>query len=395
MKIDQRNLKSIFNSGRVNLLIFLMAGLLIFSGIGSLAIAKQDSAADHPVKTSGVGVLAPSTFADVAQDASPAVINISTTRVTKGASFQFQGPSGMQRPFEDFFEKFFGQNGPSGEYKQKALGSGFIIDPSGLAITNNHVVEGASEIMVKTADGKEFKAEVMGRDPKTDLALIKIDAKQKFPYLALGDSQKIRTGDWVVAIGNPFGLEHTVTSGILSAKGRTIGAGPYDDFLQTNASINPGNSGGPLLNLNGEVIGINTAIIPYGQGIGFAIPSNMAKNIVSQLKSGGKVVRGWLGVYIQELTPELAKAFDLEENHGVLVADVSKDSPADHAGLERGDIITSFNGRPIKESSELPAVVANTPIGEKVEVKAIRKGKDKTFEVKIAELQEDKMALAK
>ena len=240
------------------------------------------------------------------------------------------------------------------------------------------------------SDERELHAEILGRDPKTDLALIKIKGDEgPFPYLELGDSTKTRIGDWVLAIGNPFGLESTVTAGILSARGRSIGAGPYDDFLQTDASINPGNSGGPLLNLDGEVIGINTAIVAGGQGIGFAIPTVLAKGIVTQLRDKGRVVRGWLGVMIQKVTPELAKSFDLESEEGALVADVAPGGPAEKAGLKRGDVIVGFNGREIKEWSDLPTIVAGTPVGAEVEVKVIREGKEKAFEVTLGELKDD------
>ena len=329
----------------------------------------------------------PSTFADVVDKAAPAVVNISTEKTVKSTGVPFRGGPGD--PFQEFFEKFFGGRPPMGDHKETSLGSGFIVDPSGLIITNNHVVEDADDIKVNMSDKKEYEAKILGRDPKTDLALIKIEGNGSFPYLKLGDSSAVRIGDWVVAIGNPFGLDQTVTSGILSARGRAIGAGPYDDFLQTDASINPGNSGGPLLNLDGEVIGINTAMVRGGENIGFAIPANMAKSIVAQLRDKGKVVRGWLGVMIQKVTPELAKSFNLDTENGALVADVTPSSPADEAGLKRGDVIVKFNDRDIKEMSELPTVVADTPVGGTAKVTAIRDGKTKTFSVKIGELKDD------
>ena len=329
----------------------------------------------------------PATFADVVEKASPAVVNISTEKMVKSGGTPF--PGGPGDPFQEFFEKFFGNRAPMGNHKETSLGSGFIIDPSGLIVTNNHVVDDADDIKVKMSDEKEYKAKVLGRDPKTDVALIKIDGNGKFPYLTLGDSSAVRIGDWVVAIGNPFGLDHTVTTGILSARGRAIGAGPYDDFLQTDASINPGNSGGPLLNLDGEVIGINTAMVRGGQNIGFAIPANMVKSIVDQLREKGKVVRGWLGVMIQKVTPELAKSFNLDNQNGALVADVTPGSPAAEAGLKRGDVIVKFNDHDIKEMSELPTVVAATPVGSTAKATVIRNGKTKTFNIKIAELKDD------
>ena len=338
--------------------------------------------------------LTPETFADIAQKYSPAVVNISTQKTFKGKTSrrEFFGPGPMPgpgEPFWDFFEKFFPEM--PREYTQRSLGTGFIIDPKGLVITNEHVVKNADKIKVKMAgqDGKEYTATVKGRDPQTDIALLQIDAKETFPSLTLGDSDKIRVGDWVVAIGNPFGLGHTVTQGIISAKGRIIGAGRYDNFLQTDAAINPGNSGGPLLNLEGEVVGINTAIVATGQGIGFAIPANMVKNIIEQLETKGKVIRGMLGVQVQVVTPEIAKAFGISEPRGALVAEVHPDTPAEKAGLKREDIIIEYNGQPIKEMNELPRLVAATPPGTKTTVKVLRNGKEMTFPITVTELKEE------
>lgn len=336
----------------------------------------------------------PKSFADLAEKVKPAVVNISTTTTVRipGSPFRhFFGPD-ENDPFRDFFRNFFGDI-PDRELKQQSLGSGFIIDRDGFIITNNHVVQGADEIKVKLVDGREFKARVVGRDPKTDLALIKISSFFKdLPTLSLGDSDSIRVGDWVIAVGNPFGLEHTVTQGIISARGRALGSGPYDDFLQTDAPINPGNSGGPLVNLKGEVVGINSAIIAGGQGIGFAIPSNMAKSIIPQLKEKGKVIRGWIGVSIQTVTPEIAQAFGLKEPEGALVADVTPGGPAESGGIRRGDIIISFNGKEIKHLNELPMVVADTPVGKTVDVKLIRNGKEMTLKVTVAEMTEARLA---
>ncbi|NIA10889.1 MAG: Do family serine endopeptidase, partial [Nitrospiraceae bacterium] len=266
---------------------------------------------------------------------------------------------------------------------------GFIIDPAGYILTNNHVVSKADKIVVKLNSGKEYKAKVVGADPKTDVALIKIKADKKLPAVALGDSDKIRVGDWVVAIGNPFGLSHTVTAGIISARGRVIGSGPYDDFIQTDASINPGNSGGPLIAMDGRVIGINTAIIASGQGIGFAIPINMAKKILPQLKKTGHVVRGWLGVYIQDITPELAKKFGLkEQKKGVLVSKVFEKSPAKDGGVKQGDIILKFDDKPVHSSHELALVVSQTKVGKKVSVEISRDGKTITLDVKVGTRKE-------
>jgi serine protease Do len=350
--------------------------------------------------------LAPETFADLAQKASPAVVNISTEKTvksdrSKGQMREFFGqgpghgpsPFGQDDPFREFFDKFFGEMPKS--FKHRSLGSGFIIDPQGHIITNNHVVEGSDKIKVKLVGGKEYQATIKGRDPKTDLALIQITNPPKdLPFLVLGDSEAIRVGDWVLAVGNPFGLSHTVTQGIISAKGRVIGAGPYDNFLQTDASINPGNSGGPLLNLKGEVVGINTAILASGQGIGFATPSMMAKSVIPQLMSKGKVVRGMIGVQVQVVTPELAKSFGMPEPMGALVAEVNPGTPAEKAGLQREDIITDFNGHPIHEMNELPRLVAETAPGTAVTLKVLRKGKEKTFNLTITELKEERQAKA-
>ena len=345
-------------------------------------------------KKAGTEVIGfPQSFADLAEKVNPAVVNIRTTAVLKipGNPFrQFFGPE--EGPFGDFFHHFFG-NVPDQEMKQQSLGSGFIIDKDGYILTNNHVVEGAEEIKVKLADGREFKAKVVGRDSKTDLALIKISSLfRSLPVLPLGDSDTIRVGDWVIAIGNPFGLGHTVTQGIISATGRVIGSGQYDDYLQTDAPINPGNSGGPLIDMKGEVIGINSAIIASGQGIGFAIPSNMAKNVASQLREKGKVVRGWIGVTIQSVTPEIAQSFGLKEAKGALVADVVPGGPAEKAGMKRGDIIVTFNGKDIKNSTDLPRIVAETPVGKSVDVKIIRNGKEMAVKMTIEEMTEKRVA---
>lgn len=336
----------------------------------------------------------PQSFADLVDKVQPAVVNISTTTTVRVPGNPFQHFFGQNRhdPFEDFFENFFGAV-PDRELKQRSLGTGFIIDKSGLIITNNHVVEQADEIKVMLSDSREFKATVIGRDPKTDLALIKISSPfEKLPVLLLGDSDKIRVGDWVLAIGNPFGLEHTVTKGIISATGRVIGSGPYDNFLQTDAPINPGNSGGPLINLRGEVVGINTAIVPGGQGLGFAIPSNMAKTITSQLKDKGQVTRSWLGVSMQKVTPELATTFGRQDTHGALVTDVVPQSPAEHAGIKSGDIIVTFAGRNIKEVSDLSRIVAETPIDKDVVIKLFRAGKEVSLTVRLEEFSEAKIS---
>ena len=269
-----------------------------------------------------------------------------------------------------------------------------IISSDGYILTNNHVVEGAQEVEVTLNGGKEFKAQIVGRDPKTDLAIVKIDAGKSLPAANIGDSNALRVGDWVLAIGNPFGLNQTVTSGIVSAKGRVIGAGPYDDFIQTDASINPGNSGGPLFNMSGEVVGINTAIIAQGQGIGFAIPINTAKPLIPQLEAKGEVTRGYLGVNIQTVTPELASALRLEDPKGALVADVVPGGPADKAGIKRGDLIISYDGNSVGDSHDLPALVAATSVGKEVPMTVMRDGKEHKISARIARLESEGTKLA-
>jgi len=333
----------------------------------------------------------PNIFVDIVKAQKPAVVNISAAQITKEPSpKRFRGfgtPFERRDPFHDFFEKFF-ENTPRGDMKKKSLGSGFIVDQEGYILTNSHVIENAEEITVHLDDDKEYKARIIGDDPKTDIALIKIDQRDPLPVAKMGDSDKLEVGEWVIAIGNPFGFTQTVTVGVVSAKGRVINAGPYDNFIQTDASINPGNSGGPLLNLKGEVIGINTAIIATGQGIGFAIPINMAKNILEDLKMQGSVVRGWIGVMIQKITPELIKAFKIREIQGAYVSDVIKDSPADKAGVRRGDIITAFDGKPVQSVEQLPRIVADTRPGRVISADIVRDGVEKHLKIKIEKLAE-------
>jgi len=337
--------------------------------------------------------LIPGSFVELYNNVKPAVVNISTITTLKRYREFYQNPFGGKDSFwdffgEDFFNRFFGDT-PG--LKQRSLGSGFIINKDGYILTNYHVAN-ADEIDVKLINGKKFKAKVIGKDSKTDMALIKIDTWQDLPFVKLGDSDKLEIGEWVVAIGNPFGLEHTLTVGIVSAKGRVIGAGPYDNFIQTDASINPGNSGGPLINMNQEVIGINTAIIMGGQGIGFAIPINLAKEILPQLKSRGKVIRGYLGVLIQKVTPELAESFGLREDKGALVTEVIKGSPAESAGIKQGDIILEFEGKKINNISELPRIVAKTEVGKKVEIKIFRNYKEISLFVIIKKMPDRKIS---
>ena len=333
----------------------------------------------------------PDSFAELAAKQAHVAVNISTTKIVK--SMQRLSPF-QSREFKDFFgdeffRHFFGQK-PNQEMKQRSLGSGVVVSGDGYILTNNHVVADADEILITLSDKKKYEAQIIGRDPKTDIALIKIKTENTIPFARLGDSDKLMVGDWVVAIGNPFGLGSTVTAGIVSAKGRIIGAGPYDNFIQTDASINPGNSGGPLFNLDGEVVGINTAIFTQSGGnvgIGFAIPINMAKSVIPQLKEKGKVTRGWLGVVIQTITPEIKEKFGLKTTQGTLIGEVSKDSPAEKGGLKRGDVIISFDGKRVKDMNNLPPMVAATPVGKKVEIIVIRKGKEKQLTVKLGELE--------
>ena len=335
---------------------------------------------------------APDSFAPLAEKLTPSVVNISTTKVVKGGQM-FHGRPGQEDRFreffgDEFFRRFFGDQ--PREFKARSLGSGFIIDRDGYIITNSHVVQGTDEAIVKLSDEHEFPAKVVGTDPKTDIALIKIEAKGiELQPAEIGDSDAVRVGDWVMAIGNPFGYSHTVTAGIISAKGRVIGSGPYDNFLQTDAAINPGNSGGPLFDLNGRVVGINTAIVAGGTGIGFAIPANMAREIVGQLKKEGKVTRGWLGVRIQEVTPELAKSFGMEGARGALVSEVTKGSPADEAGIKRGDVIVEFDGQKVDRMVQLPLMVAQKAPGTKVDVGVLREGSAKTLTVKLGVLKDE------
>ncbi len=317
-------------------------------------------------------------FVELAKRLKPSVVNIRTAKNIKPQQ-RIQRPQNQPRtPFDNFFDEFFGQFNnqvPQQQRRAQTLGTGFIISPDGYILTNNHVVNGADEVMVKLSDGREVKGEIKGVDDKLDLALIKINEKEKLPSTELGDSDSLEVGEWVMAIGHQFGLSQTVTAGIVSAKGRVIGSGPYDDFIQTDASINPGNSGGPLFNADGRVIGINTALVAGGQGIGFAIPINMAKGIINQLRDTGKVTRGYLGVQIQAVTPDLAKSFNLEAEKGALISDVIKDSPADKAGLKAGDVVLEFDGKKIGEFNELPRIVAATPVDRKTKIVVYRDGK--------------------
>ena len=370
---------------RINLIfitVTLVVGMMVIDHhfIGPIADAKSTEYFN-----------APASFNQLAEMASPAVVNIRTVKTIKGGGPVFrQFQRDPNSPFKEFFERYFGED-MQREFKQPSLGSGFIIDENGFVVTNNHVIEDADQIKVKLKDEHEFDAKIVGRDPNTDIALLKIESGQKLPTIKLGDSDALKVGQWVVAIGSPFGLEHTVTAGIVSAKGRVIGSGPYDDFIQTDASINPGNSGGPLLNLKGEVIGINTAIVATGHGIGFAIPINLAKDIIMALKNEGEVTRGWLGVAIQDLNGDMAEYYGIEDKKGVFVADVFEGDPADRAGIKAKDIILEVNGEKIKTSRQLTGMIARIPVGDSARIKILRDGKEKTVKVKIAKRTEDKL----
>lgn len=339
----------------------------------------------------------PVSVADIAEKLSNSVVNISTSQTVKG-------PKGVPlprvpegSPFEEFFKEFFDRQQQQGTPRRvNSLGSGFVIDASGLIVTNNHVIEEADEIIVSFTDGQKLKVEeIVGRDSKTDLAVLRVKPEKPLTAVSFGDSSRMRVGDWVMAIGNPFGLGGTVTVGIISAKKRDINAGPYDEFLQTDAAINRGNSGGPLFNMDGEVIGVNTAIIsPTGGsiGIGFAVPANTASHVIDQLKEYGETRRGWLGVRIQTITDTIAESLGMENTNGALVASVTEGSPAAEAGIEAGDVILKFDGQEVLEMRGLPKIVAQTPIGEAVDVEILRGNERKTLQVKVGRLPEQAAA---
>jgi len=356
---------------------------------------SSDTSNKKQVKSNLEGTEQFPSFADLVEKLQPSVVNISTTNTVRQQSPFQRGPNspGGNDPFNEFFEKFFGGgNSPQKEFKRQGLGSGFIMTEDGYVVTNNHVIDKADDIEVVLQSGDKYEAKVVGKDPKTDLAVLKFEPDQEIQPVKFGDSdsENLRIGDWVIAIGNPFGLGYTVTAGIISAKGRSLGLGVYDDFIQTDASLNPGNSGGPLFNLKGEVVGVNTAIVARGQGIGFAIPIDLAEFVIEQLKSDGKVVRGWLGVYVQKVTPEIASSFGLKENEGALVSDLAPDGPAEKAGIKRGDVVVEFNGKKVKDVSDLTKLAAETAPGSDVDVKIVEDGKTKTIKVKLEEFPDQK-----
>lgn len=366
------------------------AGLLTVAPVPQATAQQQQPAKEAPQSFN-----APASFADLAERLSPAVVNISTTS-TVAAPERPRGPNLPENsPFRELFPELFGEHGPQQmpNRPRQSLGSGFVISADGYIVTNNHVIEGADEIKANFADGRSMTATLIGTDPKTDIALLKIEGENiDLPFVEFGDSEAIRVGDWVLAIGNPFGLGGSVSAGIISARNRDINAGPYDDFLQTDAAINRGNSGGPLFDMDGDVVGVNTAIIsPTGGsiGIGFAVPSDIVKSVVDQLQEFGSTRRGWLGVQIQEVTPDLAEGLGLDEARGALVASVVEDGPAAEGGLKNGDVILSFDGRKVSEMRDLPRMVAETKAGSTVPVEVWRKGERETVQVELGLLEED------
>ena len=364
-------------------LIFLLLGL----GVGG----KLAGLANPPTLAFSAGVpQGLPDFVTLARKLKPVVVNISATQKMTRSQ---EPPNGLEQadPSEDLWNRFFGDNPHSGPpHRQKSLGSGFIVEHDGTILTNYHVVANAEKIVVKLVDDREFEAKVIGQDPKTDVAVIKIDAKMDLAIAPFGDSDKLEVGEWVMAIGNSFGLDRTVTSGIVSAKGRHIGAGPYDNFIQTDASINPGNSGGPLINLRGEIVGINAAIVTQtggNMGIGFATPINVVKELLPELKKKGRVTRGALGIAVQELTPSIADSLGMDGARGALVANVSKGGPAERAGIKIGDVITEFDGKKVKNAIDLPSMVARTAVSKNVLVKILRDNKESIASVTIGELK--------
>jgi serine protease Do len=371
----------------------------------NLAIPSQNASAavgpvDENIPSASVQITPPS-FASLIEAVKPAVVSIASSHImpqrAMGPAPGLELPEGS--PFKKFFEEQFGGQMPKGapDLEMQAMGSGFIVDPAGYVVTNNHVIDGAGEITVIFHDGSRHSATLKGRDPKTDLALLKIESPEELPYVRFGDSEKTKVGDWVVAVGNPFGLGGSVSAGIISARGRDIHSGPYDDYLQIDAPINRGNSGGPLFDANGKVVGINTAIFsPSGGnvGIGFAIPAALAEPVIAELKSNGRVARGWLGVHIQSIDENLAENLNLESQHGAMISSVQADSPAARSGLKTGDIILSFAGEKVEDARALPRMVADTDDGDKVTVTVWRDGTPKSLEVTLGSLPGEEMVAA-
>lgn len=377
-----------------NTIILFM--LFLITGIGFGCSGRQTDDSGGFLAKSGVAPSRSSPdFVTLAKKLQPIVVNVSTTQITRGPAPGVRpdpGEDSEEDSMEGFLERYFGQQPPSSRgSQQRSLGSGFIIGSDGSIVTNAHVVDKAKKIIVKLSDKREFEAKVLGKDLKTDVAVIKIDSKESLPTAELGDSEQLEVGEWVMAVGNPFGLDNSVTSGIVSAKGRHIGAGPYDNFIQTDTPINPGNSGGPLVNLRGQVVGINMAIVSQtggNIGIGFATPINQIKELLPQLEAKGKVTRGWVGIAIQEVTPDLANAFGLQKPHGALVAKVLPGGPAARGGIKVGDIITEYDGQQVNEANDFPLMVARTRVNKEVQVKVVREGKNVPFMVIITEMPE-------
>jgi serine protease Do len=367
----------------------LFIGLLVASSWRWANVSVAQGVGPQTAVPGGTHAM-PASFAELVERLGPTVVNIQVTKVAPVAGMPWmQEPDG---PYGEFFKRFFKDMPQRPEqFRMQGSGSGVIINADGHLLTNNHVVDGAKEVTVTLADQQVYQARVIGRDAKTDLAVLKIDPKQALPVAPMGTSTDLKVGEWVLAVGNPFGLSNSVTAGIVSAKGRVIGAGPYDDFIQTDAPINPGNSGGPLFNMQGEMVGINTAIVAAGQGIGFAIPIDLAKPLIPQLVNTGEVTRGYLGVSIQSVTPDLAKAMKLEERQGALVSDVVPGGPAAKAGIRQGDVIVGFNGESIKGSHDLPAVVAKTPVGQEATVTLRRDGKTQKLPVTVGKLASEQV----
>ncbi len=414
-KSEQRSLLRHKRKAKYTLTVIAaaLAGTLVGAQMMSPAFSTVTPSPAQPATALRAGAEQPGSFADLIAEVKPAVVNISTSGRMPGMGTwngpQFRGPGpefnlppGIEQYFRHFFQQPFGNedNGDSEKTptpRVQAVGSGFIVDPSGYVVTNNHVIDGADKITVILEDGTQYPAEVKGRDEKTDLAVLKIKAKKALPYVTFGDSDKTRVGDWVIAIGNPFGLGGTATTGIVSARGRDIHSGPYDDYIQIDAPINRGNSGGPLFDTSGHVIGVNTAIFsPNGGsvGIGFAIPSDMAKSVVTDLRQYGKVERGWFGVQIQTVTEDLAKGLGLKEPKGALVASVVADSPAAKAGVQTGDVIIGYNGKQVTRMRDLPLMVAETKANTRVDVKVWRKGKEHTLTTTIARMPKEQTVAA-
>lgn len=371
---------------------------LLVTGIGVGRLIDNSAAQE---KTPAPRSVERRDFVTLAKMIGPAVVHVATTQTTRSGQADPFGGGGDDQA-EEFWRRFFGAPPPGNQRqgpqpRRQGLGSGFIIDRNGTILTNNHVVEDAEKITVKLNDQREFTGKLLGRDPKTDIAVIKIETQSDLPFAPLGNSDGLEVGEWVAAVGSPFGLDNSITAGIVSAKGRAIGAGPYDDFIQTDASINPGNSGGPLVNMQGEVVGINTAIFSRtggNMGIGFAISINLVKDLLPEIRSKGKVTRGWLGVAIQQVTPDLAASLKLRQARGALVASVTEASPAVRAGIKVGDVIVVYDNQEIKESNQLPILVARTPVGRTVAMKIVRDGKDMTLNTTVTALMDEEIVAA-